>query len=211
MNKKDDFVYETEEEKIRFSGYEREEPYGDDKFGGIEKPKFEEIDDYFEVGKEIKEKLSLKGYIYLVNEYIELMAKIKNLQEKNEDKFSKLKQIRTTINVLKENNIKIPEELSFIYSSLCKELSFYYEYFKLLDDIRAIVSINNLRYLIDDIADKEKLSLESISLVIGCERNTLDNLVHRTHEIKKSDIQKFIDYYGIKQIIDYWNGRYVYD
>ncbi|WP_455795026.1 hypothetical protein [Clostridium butyricum] len=49
-----------------------------------------------------------------------------------------------------------------------------------------------MRYLIGDIAFKEKLSLEDISRAIGCEPNTLDNSVHKTYKIKENDIQKFI-------------------
>lgn len=163
------------------------------------------------IKSKIKENLSLKGYIYLINEYIELTSKINILNDKNEDKLFQLRQNKTAINVLKENNIKIPKELYSLYFNLCSEVSFYYEYFKLIDDIQEIISINNLRYLIGDIAFKEKLSLEDISRAIGCEPNTLDNLVHKTYKIKENDFQKFIGYYGIKQIIDYWNGRYIFD
>jgi len=169
-----------------------------------------ELDD-FEVNQEIKKNLSIKGYVYLINEYIELKSKMKRLHDKSEDKLLKLMQNKTSINVLKKNNIKIPEELSFIYFNLCSELSFYDEYFKLAEDISEIVPINNLRYLIGDIAYKEKSSLEDISRTIGCEPNTLDNLVHKTYEIKKNDIQKFIEHYGIKQVIENWNGRYIFN
>ncbi|KOR55615.1 hypothetical protein FDA33_10510 [Clostridium botulinum] len=172
--------------------------------------KNKEIND-FEIKQQIKDNLSLESYIYLINQYIELTSKINMLHDKSENKLFKLKEIKTTINVLKENNIKIPEELNSIYLNLCSELSFYYEYFKLAEDIQGIVSIKNLRYMIGDIADKEKLSLEDISRTIGCEPNTLDNLVHKTYKIEKNDIQKFIEHYGIKQIIDYWNGRYIFN
>ncbi|WP_455795025.1 hypothetical protein [Clostridium butyricum] len=55
------------------------------------------------IKSKIKENLSLKGYIYLINEYIELTSKINILNDKNEDKLFKLRQNKTAINVLKEN------------------------------------------------------------------------------------------------------------
>lgn len=158
---------------------------------------------------EIREKLSLKSYIYLINEYIELTTKENMLNDKKDDQFFKFNKIKTAIDVLKENSIKIPEELNFIYSNLCNELSFSYDYLKLKKEISEIVSVNNLRYLIGDISNKENLSLEDISILIGCLPNTLDNLVHKEYGISKSNFQKFIDHYGIKPF-DYWNERYVY-
>lgn len=158
---------------------------------------------------EIREKLSLKSYIYLINEYIELTPKENMLNDKKNDQVFKFNKIKAAIDVLKENSIKIPEELNSIYLNLCNELSFSYDYLKLKKEISEIVSIYNLRYLIGDISSKEKLSLEDISILIGCLPNTLDNLVHTTYGISKSDLKKFTDYYRIKHF-DYWDGRYVY-
>jgi len=162
----------------------------------------------FEIEQEVRENLSLKSYVYLINEYIKLTDIIKMQHNESENKLFKIK---TTIDVLKENNIKIPEELNSIHSNLYGELSLKHGYLKLTEDISKIVSIKNLRYLIGDIARKENLSLEAISILIGCELNTLDNLVHNVFSIKKSDFEKFINYYGIKEIIEYWNGRYVHE
>lgn len=160
----------------------------------------------YEIEQEVRENLSLKSYIYLINQYIKLTDIIKMQHNENKDKLFKLK---TIIDVLKENSIKIPEKLNSIYSDLCSELSLNNRYLKLTDDISRIVSIRNLRYLIGDIASKENLSLEDISISIGCEPNTLDNLVHNTFGIKKSDIDKFINYYGIVESIEDWNVIYV--
>lgn len=159
----------------------------------------------FKIEQEIRKSLSLESYIYLINEYIELKNIIKTKYNQNVDNISKL---NSTISVLKENNIKIPRKLNSIYLSLSDDSSIN-ECKKLAEDISNIVSIGNLRYLIGDIAEKENLSLEDISLSIGCEANTLDNLVHNKLTIRKSDFEKFISHYGIKEIIEEWYPRYI--
>ena len=60
-----------------------------------------ELDD-FEVNQEIKKNLSIKGYVYLINEYIELKSKMKRLHDKSEDKLLKLMQLEANKNQERE-------------------------------------------------------------------------------------------------------------
>ena len=155
-----------------------------------------------------RDNLSLDDYIYLINQYNNLNEEISVLYKKNINMKSDIKELKTTMKVLKRHNMNIPIELNKMYEYLKEKLnestSVYKSFHKLLYDISDLAGIRNLRYVVNTISRKDNKSLEELSLLAGLYPNKLRNLIEFEH-INSDDIQKFAQFYDINKVCDCWS------
>lgn len=151
----------------------------------------------------IRKNLSIEDYIYLFNIYSDIHKNLDNLYKEREN-------IAITLATLKAYNL-IPDESNEKYLSLRTRLNEISHELQIIDEISCITSIENLRYFIGNIQEKENISFEEMSIKAGCEPKTLYNLVSNTYSISENELNKIINYYGMNAILPSWKRRYVSD
>lgn len=151
----------------------------------------------------IRKNLSIEDYIYLFNIYSDIHKNLDSLYKEREN-------ILITLATLKAYNI-IPDESNVKYLSLKTRLNEISYELQIIDEISRITSIENLRYFIGNIQEKENISFEEMSIKTGCNHKTIYNLVCNTYSISENELNKIVNYYGMNAILPSWKRRYVSD
>lgn len=158
---------------------------------------------------QIRNNLSIEGYIHLINQYNELEVE---LNDKRKNLSFDFQTINSELKVFKKYNITVPCELNALHQSMKEQLNnlceFYINYQRLMNDIEIIVGIKNLRNVVYTILNKDNKSYDEIAKIIDISDNSLITLVNKGY-IELNDFEKFKNYYKIDKIADSWMQRYI--